>query len=268
MTIAFDLDRIGGRHGLDALVDEVLGAGEDALRLYREGAAARVQIKPDRSPVTEADQAVENRLRGYLAGRYPTAAFLGEETGASADTRASLRFVVDPIDGTRAFVRGIPTWSILVGLEAESIPSLGIAYFPATGDLYVGVRGGGATGNGRPLQVSMVRDLADACICHGSLQQFTAYGYTHLLARLGERTHTQRGFADFDGFRNVLHGRADAMIDPGVQPWDLCAAAVLVREAGGEFSSMKGEDTIFGRSAIASNSHVHRELVALCNEPA
>ncbi|MBK8169797.1 MAG: inositol monophosphatase [Sandaracinaceae bacterium] len=268
MSFSFDLDRIGGRHALAALVDEVVGAGEDALRLYRGGAAARVQIKPDRSPVTEADQAVENRIRGYLAGRYPTAAFLGEETGASPESNASLRFVVDPIDGTRAFVRGIPTWSILVGLEADSVPSVGIAYFPATGDLYVGVRGDGATGNGRPLAVSSVRELADACICHGSLQQFTEYGYRHLLPKLGERTHTQRGFADFDGFRNVLHGRADAMVDPGVQPWDLCAAAVLVREAGGEFSSMKGEDTIFGRSALATNGHIHNALVALCNEPA
>lgn len=266
MTHSFDLGRIGGHRGLAALVDEVLGAGEDALRLYRSGAAERTQIKPDRSPVTEADQAVEHRLRGYLAARYPNAAFLGEETGASEDTHTSLRFVVDPIDGTRAFVRGIPTWSILVGLEAEGIPSVGIALFPATGDLYVGVRGAGATGNGRPLSVSAVRSLEDACVCHGSLQQFTAHDVAHLLPRIATRTHTQRGFADFDGFRNVLHGRADAMIDPGVQPWDLCAAAVLVREAGGEFTSMAGEPTIYGMSGLASNGHLHRELVALCAE--
>lgn len=266
VTLSFDLDRIGGHRGLASLVDEVLAAGEDALRLYRSGAAERAQIKPDRSPVTEADQAVEQRLRGYLAARYPNAAFLGEETGASEDTQASLRFVVDPIDGTRAFVRGIPTWSILVGLEAEGIPSVGVALFPASGDLYIAVRGGGATGNGRPLAVSSVRSLADACVCHGSLQQFTENNVPHLLPRIANRTHTQRGFADFDGFRNVLHGRADAMIDPGVQPWDLCAAAVLVREAGGEFTSMSGENTIYGKSGLASNGHVHAELLTLCSE--
>jgi len=263
MSAVFDLDRIGGRHALDALLDEVLAAGEDALAAFRGGAASRAQTKPDRSPVTEADQAVEHRLRAFLSARFPTAGFLGEESGAGGDGPSALRFVVDPIDGTRAFLRGLATWSVLVGLEADGEPVLGVAYFPASGDLYWGARGHGAYGNGRPLHVSKVATLDASLICHGALQQFTAAGIADVLPRLADGTFTQRGFSDFDGYRHLLEGRADAMIDPAVMPWDTIAAAVLVREAGGRFTSMGGESTIHGGSALASNGLVHDALLAL-----
>ncbi len=259
---AFDLDRIGGPRALRDLISEVLAAGADAMRLYTGGAAARVQAKPDRSPVTEADRAVEERLRAFLSKRFPMAGFLGEETGR-AESRDGMRFIVDPIDGTRAFIRGLPTWSVLVGLEADGEPVVGIAYMPAAEELYVGVRGGGADCNGRPLQVSAVRTLDAALVCHGSLQQFTDEKLVPLLGRLGEDVYTCRGLADFDGYRQVLHGRADAMIDPSIKPYDVCPAAVLVREAGGRFSSMAGDATIHGGSGLASNGHVHDALLRL-----
>ena len=259
---AFDLDRIGGAGALRGLVSEVLAAGEDALALYRRGAGARAQHKPDRSPVTEADHAVEARLRKYFEQRFPNVGFLGEETGA-ADGTSGMRWVVDPIDGTRAFLRGIPTWSILVGLEDAHGPAIGIALVPADGDLFTAVRGDGALGNGRPLRVSDVRELGDAVISHGGLNQFTAGGEARVLERLGESTYTQRGQSDFDGYRQLVLGRVDAMVDPGVKPWDICAAAVIVTEAGGRLTSFSGEMTIHGGSAIASNGHIHDALVDL-----
>jgi histidinol phosphatase-like enzyme (inositol monophosphatase family) len=259
--MSFDLDRIGGRRALATLIDVVLSSGEAALDLYRGGASQRARKKPDRSPVTEADEAVEQRLLAYLRDRYPEAAFLGEETGRSGPQGAGLRWVVDPIDGTRAFMRGIPTWSILVGLEAEGEPVLGIAAMPAAQDVFVAVLGDGAWGNGRPLKVSEVESVGDCAIAHGALSQFTDAGLGALLPRLGESTYTQRGFADFDGYRQLLWGRVDAMIDPGIQPWDVCAAAVIVREAGGRFSSLDGEPTVHGRGALASNGHVHEGLL-------
>lgn len=261
--MSFDLDRIGGRRALGELVDEVLASGEEALRLYESGVADRMRKKPNESPVTEADEAVERRLSMYLRKRYPDAAFLGEETGRSGPSEAGLRWVVDPIDGTRAFIRGIPTWSILVGLEADGVPALGIAYLPAAGDLFVAVRGEGAWGNGRPLSVSKVDSLADATVSHGALAQFTEQKLDHLLPRLAEHTYTQRGFADFDGYRQLLWGRVDAMIDPGVSPWDICATAVIVREAGGRLTSLTGEETIHGSGAVASNGAVHDALIEL-----
>lgn len=260
---AFDLDRLGGRPALHALVDEVLAAGEQALGLQRTGAGARYRTKPDLSPVTEADAAVEERLRRFVAGRFPGMAFVGEEEGDSGAAGATLRFVVDPIDGTRAFIRGLPTWSVLVALEDERGPAVGVAFLPAAGDLFVAVRGEGCQGNGRPLRVSEVRDLGGAMLCHGGLAQFTEAGMGDALLRLADATYTQRGFADFESYKQLLLGRADAVVDPGVQPWDIGAAYVMVREAGGRLTSLSGEDTIRGGGALATNGHLHDPLVAL-----
>lgn len=267
--MGFDLDRIGGQKALDALVAEMLSAGEEALRLYRAGAANRTKKKPDRSPVTEADEAVEKRLRAFLTQRWPDAGFLGEETGSAGAGDEELRWVVDPIDGTRAFIRGIPTWSILVGLEHLGEPVVGVAYMPAGRDLFVAVQGGGAWDNGRPIEgLSRIAAVEDAVVTHGALSQFTDLQLGHLLPRLGKKTYTQRGFADFDGYRQLLRGHVDAMIDPGVAPWDICPAAVLVREAGGRLTSLSGEHTIHGGSSVASNAELHEGLIALLAPPA
>jgi histidinol-phosphatase len=264
VTQRFDLDRIGGRRALDALVDEVLAAGDEARRMFERGQAS-IETKPDRSPVTAADAMVEDRLKAFLARAHPGIGFLGEETGASGPATGA-RFILDPIDGTRAFIRGLTTWSVLLGLEAEGVPSIGIAYLPGDHDLFVAVRGEGCWANGRPCRVSRVAALSDAMVSHGSLAQFTENGLARALPLLAERSSAQRGLADFDGYRNLLRGRVDAMIDPGVKAWDICAAAVLVREAGGRLTSLEGDETIHGGSALASNGLVHDELVALVQQ--
>ena len=187
--------------------------------------------------------------------------FVGEEDGESG--AGTMRLLVDPIDGTRAFLRDVPTWSVLVGLVDEVGPALGVAFMPAAGDLFVGLRGGGATGNGRPLRVSQVDALADTLVCHGSLDQFEGNGRMSSLDALARHTYSQRGFSDFDGYRQLLWGRCDAMVDPGVRPWDVCAAAVLVTEAGGQWSDLTGAPIIDGDGFVASNGHVHGALLGL-----
>lgn len=260
--MSFDLDRIGGRKKLRSLLDEVLACGEIALKLYADGAANRVVRKPDRSPVTEADRRVEERLRAFLAREFPGTSFFGEETGRSEE-RADLEFVVDPIDGTRAFVRGLPTWSILVGLVERGRPVAGIAYMPAADDLFCGVLGEGADHNGRPCRVSAVESLDDALVSHGGLGQFTAHGIADRLPRLAAGLGTTRGFADFDGYRQLLLGRADAMIDPDVKPYDICVPWLLVHEAGGRMTSIEGDDRIDAGSGLASNGRIHEALLGL-----
>ena len=259
---AFDLDMIGGARALNSLIDEVLLAGDDALALYRATTRQRLHFKPDRSPVTEADHAVEARIGVYIARHYPEAGFLGEESG-SRGKDGGLRFIVDPIDGTRAFVRRLPTWSILVGLESAGEPVLGIAYQPAQEQLFVAVKGQGAYGNGRPLRVSAVANAGEATIAHGSLGQFTDAGCGQWLTILATQTHSQRGLHDFEGYRALLMGAVDAMVDPGSQPWDLCAPAVLVREAGGTLTAFDGADTVHSGGALASNGLVHNTLLGL-----
>jgi histidinol-phosphatase len=256
------LQALGGRAAFDDLLNAVLSAGELALSLFREGVGARAEKKPDHSPVTEADRAVEQALRGFVAARFPKAAFFGEETGGD-EARPGLRFVVDPIDGTRAFTRGLPTRSILVGIEHDGVPIAGVAYLPAASDLFSAVIGHGVYGNGRPLRVSSTRRLADALVCHGGLAQFTDADCFDQLERLAKCTYTQRGLGDFAGYRALLLAQADAVIDPAIQPYDIAAAAVMVREAGGCLTSPNGEDTIYTRTAVASNGLVHEELLAL-----
>jgi histidinol phosphatase-like enzyme (inositol monophosphatase family) len=262
MSNGFDISRIGGPAGLRALQDVARRAGDSALKHFQQGIVP--EKKPDRSPVTVADREAEQIIRDHVQAAHPDAGFLGEETGTYGD-RSGIRFIVDPIDGTRAFVRGWSTWSVLLGVEAEGVPVVGIAYMPAAGDFFLAVQGGGATHNGKPVRVSSVGPLADATVTHGGLQQFTMTGVGDTLIRLAEACDIARGCPDFDGYRQILLGRSDAMVDPGVQPYDVCAPAVLIREAGGTFTSFRGEDTIYGGGAIASNGVIHDELVAALN---
>ncbi len=255
----FDIDRIGGLPAWRALEKVVVQAGDAALTRFQRGIVP--EKKPDRSPVTAADRDIEHAIREHVLAKYPDAEFYGEETGRHGDNPA-LRFIVDPIDGTRAFVRGLPTWSVLVGIESDGAPVAGIAYMPAAGDLFTALRGHGATHNGAPVRVSGVAPLAEATVMHGALQQFTEGGFGDALIRLAGACDSARGFPDFDGYRQVLLGRSDAMVDPGVQPYDICAPAILIREAGGRLTSFDGEETIYGGSAIASNGAIHDELVA------
>jgi histidinol phosphatase-like enzyme (inositol monophosphatase family) len=248
MSNGFDIDRIGGLRAMRALEEVVVRAGDAAMKHFQQGVIP--EKKPDRSPVTVADREVEQAIREHVLRDYPHAGFFGEETGRLGDD-AAVRFIVDPIDGTRAFIRGLPTWSVLVGIEADGVPVAGIAYMPAAGDLFAATQGQGATHNGLPVQVSKVSPLADATVMHGCA-----------LIQLSGACDSARGFPDFDGYRQVLLGRSDAMVDPGVHPYDICAPAVLIREAGGRFTSLEGEETIYGGSAVASNGVIHDELVA------
>ncbi len=257
---------LGGRAAFDDLIDAVLRAGELALSLYRAGAGDRAEKKPDLSPVTEADRAVETALSDLVARRFPRAVFFGEETGGTREQVAGLRFIVDPIDGTRAFLRGLPTWSILVGIEYAGEAIAGVAYMPAAGDLFSAVRGEGAYANGRPIRLSRVSKLSDALVCHGGLSQFTSDGREPLLGKLARHSYTQRGLADFASYRALLLGQADAVVDPSIQPYDIAAAAAILREAGGQLTSLTGEETLYGPGALASNGLVHRELVDLIQD--
>lgn len=259
MSEGFDIDRIGGPTALRALEDIARKAGDAALKHFQQGVVP--EKKADRSPVTVADREAEQIIRDHVLAAHPDAGFLGEETGRHGDG-AAIRFIVDPIDGTRAFVRGWPTWSVLLGVEADGVPVVGIAYMPADGDFFVAVQGQGATHNGNPVRVSKIAPLADATVTHGGLQQFTMSGIGEALIRLSGACDIARGCPDFDGYRQILLGRSDAMVDPGVQPYDVCAPAVLIREAGGRFTSFRGDETIYGGGAIASNGIIHDELVA------
>jgi myo-inositol-1(or 4)-monophosphatase len=246
------------REFLDFAVDAAWQAGRQTLAHYQTGVA--VQRKVDRSVVTVADRNAEQLLRERIATRFPDHAIVGEEFGES-ERPSSHRWVIDPIDGTNTFVRGVPFYGVLVALEIEGTPAVGVTYFPALDEMIAAAQGLGCYWNGRRAHVSTVTTLAEACV---------TYTDSHgLRARLGSRwdevqqaTALQRGWGDCYGHCLVATGRADIMLDPRMNPWDCAALIPILQEAGGRFTDWTGSVTIDGGDAVSTNGALHEELLA------
>ena len=232
-------------------------ARAEILPRYRKSA---VETKQDGSPVTVADREAERAIRRVIGEAFPDDAILGEEFGAS-DRAARRRWVVDPIDGTIAFTRGIPLFTTIVALLVDDEPVVGMIDLPAVGDRIGGYVGGGVSRRGdrgsERLSVSSVARLDDALVCHGDLFCFDRAGLRGLHERMAKRIPKLRGYTDAFGHLLVLSGAADAMVDCDLNPWDAAATRVLAREAGGicwirERESGQKLDLVFGNSAIVA----------------
>jgi histidinol-phosphatase len=221
-----------------------------ALPLFDTGLA--VERKPDSTPVTEADRAVEAELRGLIAEARPDDGVLGEEHGRSGD--GERRWVLDPIDGTRNYTRGIPVWATLVALTEGGATRLGVVSAPALGRRWWAERGQGAFADGRRIRVSSVARLEDAVLCVAPEDPVPA--------GVDSAWHV-RGFGDFWAHMLVAEGRVDAAVDAvGVSEWDLAAVQPIVEEAGGRFSDFAGAARIDGGTAVSSNGLLHDRLLS------
>jgi histidinol-phosphatase len=211
-----------------------------------------VETKPDLSPVTEADRAVEEMIRGGLADARPDDGVLGEELGATGG--GTRRWIVDPLDGTRNYSRGIPVWATLIALEQDGEMQLGVVSAPALGRRWWAERGTGAFANGTPIHVSRVAHVEDAVLCFALEQPLPAVAH---------RCWHPRAYGDFWAHMLVAEGAADGAIDAiGVSVWDLAAIQPIVEEAGGRFSDRTGVARIDGGSAVSSNGLLHDALLA------
>ena len=235
----------------------------DAITMKRYRASdLAVQTKPDMTPVTESDHAVELALRERIAAVSPGDAVIGEEFGSSVDGHARI-WIIDPIDGTKSYVRGIPAWATLLALEEDGELTLGVVSAPALQCRWWAQRGAGAWGRDalrtapRRLRVSAVHELADAQVCYGGLAEFHATGTLDGLWELGARCWRTRGYGDFWSYMLVAEGTMEIGLDPEVSLWDLAAPMVIVQEAGGRFTDFAGAQTAAGGSAIASNGLLH-----------
>lgn len=233
----------------------------DLARAYYE-TTFDIESKADNSPVTIADRQAEQLIRALVTQHFPDDGFLGEEYGDQPGA-SGFRWVIDPIDGTRSFVRHIPIWATLVGLEYRGEQIGGVAYVPVFGQVYRALRGDGAFVNDRPIRVSDVGTLADSLMCYSSIRWFQAAGREQTFLELVRRTQRQRGFGDFYGFVLVAEGACDLMLEHGVHTWDVAALKAIVEEAGGTFTDWGGTPTTETPDVLASNGKVHAEALAI-----
>jgi len=244
----------------DLAIEAAQQAGRLALGYFDKNVA--VEWKQDDSPVTLADRGAENLLKKTLLGRFPQDGFLGEESGAAPGS-SGFRWIIDPIDGTRSFIRGVPIWATLVGLEYKGELIAGVAHVPAMEQTYRALRGDGAFRNDRRIHVSDVADLAKAHLYYSSMSWFIKAGAEKTFLDLVRLTERQRGFGDFYGFVLVAQGAGEIMLEHGVHPWDLGALIPIVEEAGGKMTTWGGKVDITQPDVLATNGKLHATVMNL-----
>ena len=238
-------------------------AGEVALRHYHRGVT--VETKKDGTPVSVADRQAEEAARAWLEKHRPEDGILGEELGATRP-EARRRWILDPIDGTKTFVRRVPLWGTLVALaEGENVLA-GAAYFPAVDELVVAAQGAGCLWNGRPARVSGVSKLSEALVLTTDARMGTG-AQIRELEGLCARAGLVRTWGDCYGYLLLATGRAEVMVDSIMAPWDSAALQPIIEEAGGVFTDWSGRRTAFGGSVVASNAALAAEVRAALGGP-
>ena len=237
----------------------------DAITVDRfEATDLNVSSKPDMTPVSDADVACEQELRRLITQQYPNDTIVGEEFGGAAEF-AGRQWIIDPIDGTKNFVRGVPVWATLIALLIDGVPKVGVISAPALGRRWWAATGYGAFRSvnnvTKKIRVSNVSSLENASISFSSLEGWQQRGIRDRFLQLTDDTWRLRGFGDFFSYCLVAEGAVDIAAEPEVSLWDLAPLAVLVTEAGGRFTSLSGVDGPHGGSAIATNGLLHDQVL-------
>ncbi len=249
------------RKYLDFAAETVYLAGRLTLGYYNTG--VRPDFKADDTPVTVADRLSEQLIRGRIEKTYPDHAVVGEEFGATEGATASHRWFVDPIDGTKSFMRGVPLYGVLLGLEIEGRVEVGATYFPGTDELLCAATGEGCWWNGRRARVSAATDLRRAYVSTTDLGGFAALGRIAAWERVARRTYYRVGWGDAYGYMLVATGRIEIMLDPAMHPWDAGPFPPILREAGGYFGDWQGDVTIYGNEGLATTQTLLPDVLAL-----
>ncbi|WP_326555358.1 histidinol-phosphatase [Micromonospora sp. NBC_01813] len=257
------------RYADDLSLAHMLADTADSISMARFRALdLGVESKPDLTPVSDADTAVEKALRATLARTRPRDGVLGEEFGASvaAAGPGNRQWVIDPIDGTKNFIRGVPIWATLISLMEGDQPVVGLVSAPALGRRWWAAIGHGAyagrhTAAATPIKVSGVRRLADASFCYSSLTSWEELGRLDAMLDIMRGVWRSRAYGDFYGYMLVAEGAVDAMVEPELSLWDLAALIPIVTEAGGTFTDLAGRAGPGGGSAVASNGKLHSDLL-------
>jgi histidinol-phosphatase len=234
----------------------------DPLALkYFNTSDLKIELKADRTPVSQGDQDIEDFIRSQVAKSHPELSILGEEYGETK-TDSNVRLIIDPIDGTKNFIAGIPFFATLLAIEVDGAVVAGVVSAPATGDKWWASKGGGAFHNGNPIHVSKVANIADSMALYGSLYGQEASSVAEPVLNLLKQTYRQRGLGDYLQHMFVAMGKGEFAMDFNLQPWDVAPLKIIVEEAGGVCTDSSGEKTIFGGNAITSNGMFHEHIIA------
>jgi histidinol phosphatase-like enzyme (inositol monophosphatase family) len=233
-------------------------AGELTLRYF--GGLVDADAKGDGSPVTIADREAEQLIRKHVEGRFPEHSILGEEYGES-NAGARVRWILDPIDGTRSFMHGVPLYGVLIGIEVEGEAVVGVAHFPPLRETVAAGRGLGCTWNGRPCRVSQVSRLEDAVVCTTDVERLLSKPIGTGWRRLQQRASFSRTWGDCYGHALVATGRIEVQVDPVMKPWDAGPFLTIATEAGGQFTALDGQSTVHGGSGVSTNGLLHAEVL-------
>jgi len=249
------------RQYMDFAAETVYLAGRLTLGYFNVG--VRPDFKPDDTPVTVADRLAEQLIRRRIEEAYPGHAIVGEEMGTTESADASHRWFIDPIDGTKSFMRGVPLYGVLLGLEIEGRVEVGAAYFPATDELLCAATGEGCWWNGRRARVAATADLSRAYLSTTDLGGVFALGRAAAWERLARRVYSRVGWGDAYGYLLVATGRLEIMLDPAMHPWDAGPFPPILHEAGGYFGDWHGRETIYGNEGLATTQALLPEVLAL-----
>jgi len=236
-------------------------AGKLTLGYFQTG--IRPDFKSDDTPVTVADRQAEELIRIRIETQYPHHAIVGEEYGVNETRDASHRWFIDPIDGTKSFLQGVPLYAVLIGLEIEGSIKVGVAYFPALDEMIAAASGEGCWWNGRRAHVSDVSNLHEAVVAFGDVANFAEYGRSEAWERVKQATYFRAGWGDAYGYLLVATGRAELMLDPIMNVWDCAPFPPILKEAGGYFGDWRGNSTIYGNEALATTQTLLPDVLAL-----
>ena len=236
-------------------------AGRVTLSYF--GTGLQADFKADDTPVTIADRLSEELIRRRIEECYPDHAIVGEEFGEKEATGASHRWFIDPIDGTKSFMRGVPLYAVLIALEVDGNVEVGAAYYPGTDELLFAATGQGAWWNGRSARVSDISNLSRAYVSYTDIGAFRTYGKEAAWERLASHAYFRAGWTDAYGYLLVATGRIEVMLDPIMEPYDCGPFVPILREAGGYFGDWRGNRTIFGREGLATNGALQQEVLGL-----
>jgi histidinol-phosphatase len=240
-------------------------AADVAMGLF-EGDGLEVRRKADMTLVTQADTSIERMLREQIEAAFPDDRILGEEEGGSHDASGRV-WIVDPIDGTANFARGIQVWATLIALQVDGRGVLGVAGAPALGERYVAVAGEGATLNGSPIRVSDVEEVGEAQLVLQEFRRTFMGPYRDAIIGLIGATWRGRGFGDFWGHMLVARGSAEVVLEPELSIWDYAALEVVIREAGGTATTFEGEPLRHGGSMLTTNGRLHEAVLGRLAPP-